>query len=399
MAECLYLFPDTNLFIQCKELRQLDWSEWDSFEEVHLIVCRPVQREIDDLRNRRSSRVGDRARTTYSSLFRPIATRKQDYVMIQESDPRVKLFLEFPSRPDPDLSGTLNYDKADDEIVGCLSRYMKENPGADARLLTDDTGPMMAAQVLGLGLVAIDPDWKLPPENDTAEREIIRLSTELVRLKKQEPEFAIRCVDDEGRDIERLELVHNIYEPLDEDCISKYIDALKEMHPVETEFNQPGPNPSRIRLALALGQHHFEPASDQAIANYKEREYPQWLEDCRAFFTELHETLQRSAGWPVFRFVVANEGSRPGSDALIVIRAKGNLLVCPPAPGGDDPEDGEQAEPRLPRRPRPPRGELRASPSPFGQLLGGLDRTRLSPALGRVLANRLADHRRDSNPL
>ena len=397
MAECLYLFPDTNLFIQCRELGQLDWSEWNPFGEVHLIVSRPVQREIDDQRKRGNSRVSRRARKTYSSLFRPIATGEEDYLLIQESGPCVKLFLEFPSRPDPDLSDTLNYDKADDEIVGCLSRYTKENPEADARLLTDDTGPMMTARGLGLRIVAIDPDWKLPPENDDAGREVTHLRTEVARLRKQEPEFAIRCVDDEGRDIERLELVHNIYELLDEDCISKYIDALKEMHPVETEFDQPGPNPSRLGLALALGRHHFEPASDQAIANYKEREYPQWLEDCRAFFTELHETLQRSAGWPVFRFDVANEGSRPGTDALIVIRAKGNLLVCPPVPGGDDPEDGEQAEPRLPRRPRLPRGEWRASPSPFGQLLGGLDRTRLSPDLGRVLANRLADQRRDPN--
>ena len=24
----LYLFPDTNLFIECKPLAELDWSEW-----------------------------------------------------------------------------------------------------------------------------------------------------------------------------------------------------------------------------------------------------------------------------------------------------------------------------------------------------------------------------------
>ena len=38
----LYLFPDTNLFIQCKPLAELDWSEWSEFTEISLIVCRPV---------------------------------------------------------------------------------------------------------------------------------------------------------------------------------------------------------------------------------------------------------------------------------------------------------------------------------------------------------------------
>ena len=43
----LYLFPDTNLFIQCKSLKQIGWSEWSEYREVHLVVCRPVTREIE----------------------------------------------------------------------------------------------------------------------------------------------------------------------------------------------------------------------------------------------------------------------------------------------------------------------------------------------------------------
>ena len=60
----LYLFPDTNLFIQCRLLEQLDWSEWADFEEVRLIVCRPVQREIDNQQNRGNNRVAQRARNS-----------------------------------------------------------------------------------------------------------------------------------------------------------------------------------------------------------------------------------------------------------------------------------------------------------------------------------------------
>ena len=386
MAECLYLFPDTNLFIQCKELDQLDWSEWESFDEVHLIVSRPVQREIDEQRKRGNSRVSRRARKTYSSLFRPIATGEKDYLMFRESGPCVKLLLQFPSLPDPDLLDTLDYDKADDEIVGCLSRYTKENPEADARLLTDDTGPMMTARGLGLKIAAIDPGWKLQTENDDAAREILRLNTELVRLRKQEPEFVIRCMDGEGRDVERLELVYNIYEPLEENDISEYIDTLKERNPLETEFNQRDPNPYRMGMArLPEQRFRFESVSDEVIVNYTDREYPQWVEDCYDFFAELHETLQRSEGQPSFRLVAANEGGRPGKDALVVIRARGNLLICPPPWDDDESENGDQTEPRLPSPPDPPRGRWRTFTTPSQQIFEGFGGTAFrADLLGRL---------------
>ena len=48
----VYLFVDTNLLVQCCSLGNLDWSDWNEFDEVRLIVSKPVQREIDHLKNR-----------------------------------------------------------------------------------------------------------------------------------------------------------------------------------------------------------------------------------------------------------------------------------------------------------------------------------------------------------
>ena len=141
----LYLFPDTNVFIQCRPLHQLDWSEWEEFSEVHLVVSRPVQREIDNQKTRGNDRVGGKARSTYT-LFRKIIDSTQGYELVNSSSPRVKLSLEALSRPSPELQDTLDYNKTDDEIVGCLHRFRRENPDSEARLLTNDGGPMMTAK-------------------------------------------------------------------------------------------------------------------------------------------------------------------------------------------------------------------------------------------------------------
>ena len=42
MTKILYLFPDTNLLVQCRPLEELDWEQWKQFDEIHLIISRPV---------------------------------------------------------------------------------------------------------------------------------------------------------------------------------------------------------------------------------------------------------------------------------------------------------------------------------------------------------------------
>ena len=76
-------------------------------------------------------------------------------LIVHNSAPVVKLLLEGLGQPSPELREVLDYDKTDDQIVGSLHRFLKDNPDADARLLTGDRGPMMAAISLGLNRVPI----------------------------------------------------------------------------------------------------------------------------------------------------------------------------------------------------------------------------------------------------
>ena len=102
--QTLFLFPDTNFFIQCYPPSQLDWSDWKEFTEVNLIVCRTVQREIDNQKNLRNDRVGRKARAT-SSIFGTIIDGVEEYMLVRESTPVVKLFLEGPGLPSPEPQG------------------------------------------------------------------------------------------------------------------------------------------------------------------------------------------------------------------------------------------------------------------------------------------------------
>ena len=353
----LYLFPDTNVFIQCKPLKQLDWSEWQGFSEIHLLVSRPVQREIDDQKDRGNNRVAKRARTTYR-LFRKLIDGRLECEVIRSSIPVVKLYLEGPSRPSPELEDTLDYSKADDQILGCLYKFRQDNQGADARLLTYDGGPMMTAYSLGIPYVAVKDDWLLDPENNELESENARLKERITQLERTEPRFSIELVDDKGATLNRLELEHPVYKPLPSDIIEFLMDRLTTRFPRATDFGprDPGPrNPNPSIVDLVVPREVYVPAKEEEIDQYSNRDYPTWVRECKKALSSLHEKLQLESGDPEFTFAISNVGSRPGNSALVNIIAKGNLEIYVKA-YMPEAEQSPAMEPVLPSPPTPPVG-------------------------------------------
>lgn len=384
----LHLFPDTNVFIQCRPLEQLDWSAWAEFDEVRLIVCRPVQREIDNQKGRGSDRVGKKARQTHT-LFREIIIGADGYRLIRDAAPQVKLLVEPSFVPSPELQEHLDYSKTDDQIVGCLHTFCAACPDEDVRLLTHDSGPMATAKMLSLPFVPVPDNWLIPPESNEQERENRRLESELDRLKKAGPQFRVVCVDDHYKEIDALEFEFRTYEPLTDTEIATLIEALQTRSPLATDFGRRDRIERDLPSSLPIHgmTEAYEPASDEDIAKYQGERYPAWLQECEQVLRNLHTSLQREAGPPTFRFAAVNEGARPGRDVLITFEAKGNFEIRPPDWRDNTDNEDEEAEGGeitsgivLPVPPTPPRGKwttnnpfrafeaLQRQLKPFGRL-------------------------------
>ena len=347
----LSLFPDTNVFIQCKPLKELDWSEWSEFSEIHLLVSRPVQREIDDQKNRGNNRVANRARTTHQ-LFRKIIDGRQEYELIRNSFPSVKLYLEGLSRPSPELEGMLDPNKPDDQIVGCLYRFRQDHQGLDARLLTFDAGPMMTANSLGIPYVAVKDEWLLPPENNEIEKENTRLRERIARIEKAEPQFQIKLMGDGKVDLERLDLEYIVYEPPSSEEVRSLIKLIADNFPKTTGF----PRSDLTRRENSTTPEIFTPPTEEEITKYLNRDYPDWIKACEASLSNTHNELQAAVDRLSFTIEIANEGTRPGNDTLVNIEAKGNFRIRPPLLN-DESEKTHREGPGLPHPPRPPQGK------------------------------------------
>ena len=186
----LYLFADSNLFLHYKALHEIDWSRLGDFDDIEVVVCRTVQREIDALKDGREGRRSARARGA-ASTFLEIAQRGPQELMA--ASPRVLLTLYRTLQPKKDLADQLDYSQNDDRIIGHLAQFRQDNPSADARLLTRDSGPVLTAGSLGIPCTITPDDWRLAPEPDDRDRKIQELTQQVEGLRAQEPEFHFSC--------------------------------------------------------------------------------------------------------------------------------------------------------------------------------------------------------------
>ena len=367
-ASKVHYFVDSNLFFQCLPLEQLDWSPWDNYDEVWLIVSNPVLREIDFRKNKGNDRVGGRARAT-SAMFRKML--KDPHKVVRASDPRVILLIEPQHTSSQHLEERLNYRERDDQLVGTAWTYSRNHQDLDVRLLTHDTTPLYTARGLDLKADQIPDSWLLPPESSPAEKELATLRARYVRLKKGEPSISIRCIGKANSEIERYDASYTWFEPLTDQQVHELMRRLKDRFPLETDYGSHEPAERALKqtaLNALLGTKEvFSPATDEEIAEYRDNAYPQWLLACEETLRNHHRTLQRQIPMLEFSFLAENIGTRPATDALITIEARGRFRIQPPSRLDEDDDDKEDTKTSvLHPPPVAPRGQWRRLGYPAG---------------------------------
>lgn len=364
----LYCFPDTNLFIQCKTLDALDWSALGDFDVIDLIVTRPVQKEIDAHKGKGNARVASRSRTA-ASVLKEVLASELGYKEIRPQSPCVRLYVRLDLRQDAELADVLNYDEVDDQLVGVVSGFLKANPNHQVRLASDDVGPIASAKTVGVPFTPIPDSWLLPPAEDTASKEIKRLTQELERYKKTEPEFTLRWLE-HGAPVERVEVTVPCYEPLSFHEVAELMQRIQLRFPMAENFDDKESQRKSDELAKAnvaepqtfesffgnLSQEVYVAATEQEISEYKAA-YAKWLQECEGFLKNLHFHLAANTAWPRVIVEIQNAGTKGADDALVTIAARGDFSIQPVKRANADDEVIES--PRLLSPPKAPKGKWR----------------------------------------
>ena len=302
----LYLFADTNLFLHYQDLDQIDWSALGTLEHIEVVVCTPVQSEIDALKDGPRGRRSERARRTANML---VEITRQGPLMLRKAGPRVTLNLYPPRLPKPDLAEQLDYNRNDDRIIGFFARFIDDHPCEDARLITRDSGIIIMANQMGMQCETAPEAWQLPLESDPRDRQIQELRQEIQALRAHEPVFTFSCDQESNSQPRHVTIPYRAFQPLTEAEQSQLFERLIEVYPP--------------RVADRL----ITPAQD--ITKYEEEEHPAWVAQCQEYMQCVHEIVQ-DEHFPELTINIQNAGLRPGNNALVDIRASENFGLTPP---------------------------------------------------------------------
>lgn len=328
-SSSITVFPDTNIFLQCKNLDELDWREITEANTIYLVIPRTVQLEIDELKQSSNKRRSKRARIT-NSLFKKIIESDSSKYILKETNPYIELTIfDLISRKNM-KKDILDLEKADDCIINEVMTYKKNYKKRNVVFITHDTNPMQTAKMCNLPFISVPENWLLEPEKDKEEKEIFRLKTELKIYKERLPIIEINAEDLFGNNIEELDITVEKYNELTKSNINNIIKKFKHEFPIETNFETETKFENDAILGPIIGGYsEIIPPSDDEIKKYKDETYPNWLSEIENILNKIHLILDEKNYYRTFHLIVQNRGGAPAENMNVKYKCGGDVFFNP----------------------------------------------------------------------
>jgi rRNA-processing protein FCF1 len=353
------LFPDTNVFLQCRTLREIPWKDVIDTEDLELLIGAQVVDEIDDLKSNGNQRRARRAREA-NSLFAEMLTSGGSLVL-KDSGPRVTLRFAPLLPPKRDTSQMLDLTRPDDRLIDEVMHFRLAEP--TTQILSGDTGMKLRAPRRGVPVISVPESWLLPPEKDERDRKINSLEARIAELQSTEAMVSLSIMSENGSSLQAIDGYLVVYPDLTNTEIDQLIETIQQRHPEVKDFGQAKESPA---LQLGVLSAFFEtmgkyraPTAEQ-ISAYQAA-YKKWIEKLREQFEQLGSLLNVRQRLRRFKVCLANTGSRPADRVLVEMKVHGKATLLASI-RSDVPDLITQAsklpeEVTLPAPPKPPRGE------------------------------------------
>jgi hypothetical protein len=355
------LFPDSNVFLQCKALPELPWSDLLQADNIDLLIGTPVQDEIDRLKNDGNARRARRARDT-NSLFRQVLASPDEAVTIREQGPRIVLRFSPPLPPERDSVDSLDLKRFDDRLIDEVMHVRRTAPAA--QILSDDTGMILRCRRHGVPALAVPESWLLPPEKDERDKQIGALKAENLALRSGEATLSLALEDGDGRALDSISGQMPLYADLTKVELAALLEDFERWYPevkdIGREPSQPETGDVRafgISLQPLFG---WQPPTAEEIQAYRTR-YAGWIETLRERIKGNGQLLGLTHRVRKVHLLLGNTGSRPADEVLLELAAHGGVTFL--AGVGDEiphlirQVNQFEREAQLPAPPVPPRGE------------------------------------------
>jgi len=348
MPKVAHIIPDTNVFLQCKPLKELDWSLFSDYEELLLILTHPVVKEIDKHKNSGTKRLAKKARTA-NQLIGEIIDSTDNQIEIKPKSSDIILKIKYISARPTYEHESLDINENDDKIVSIAKAYSEAQANENVVLITNDNGLIFKAKAVNLDFIRTPETWKLPPEKDESEKEFERVKRELELLQQNYPKIVVEK--------KKREFKKDYYSRLKPSETESLMEKIRTHIPMATNFEQTEADKARASsIDVLIHRQRFKPATEEQIEEYKEKIFPRWLERCQEKLEKLHSELNKTIGFPTSSISMENIGGQPAKDVLVKLYPRGNFSIMGIGKSESENDDDSKVDLDLPTPPSPPRG-------------------------------------------
>jgi hypothetical protein len=151
----VYVFVDTNLFLECKPVSELDWTKLFTEEPVTLMVATTVVRKLDSNKDNNSSS-GKRNRALEAiKLIKSLGPSGTKEI---KPGLTVKFLMKEPRAfEDFELDPSHN----DDKILCSAFEFRAANPGESVAVFSDDTMIGLKGLMHNISVFQALPEWRM----------------------------------------------------------------------------------------------------------------------------------------------------------------------------------------------------------------------------------------------
>jgi hypothetical protein len=333
------VFFDTMVFLHYRCIEDLNLTEIFGPGPHAVIMPRITLRELDKHKNTHSSgRIRERARRMLKKI--------EGWTAGEEIRPSVSMeFMKGVPTVDYRSLG-LNRDWADDILIASVLQYSTDHPDeVSVVLVTQDSGPRITASQLGIRVMELPEQYKLPTEPDPLEAENRELVRTISALQNALPKLTVSFA---GSEQPEQHATFALPPPPDsmEDEITRKIEELKGKLPKQHPPDRTPPNPKSpvtLMQAQLAGLGHLDPIAAEEYERYN-RGVDEYLRSYEGYMRdtwELQATNKRSIG---FEIEIRNTGTAPAEDVDVLFHFPDGFLLF-----------SEEELPEIPKEPSPPR--------------------------------------------
>lgn len=331
-----YVFIDTNVFINYRSLKEIDWLQVTAADKV-VIVLVPVNiRELNYLKD--SPEKSPKTRKRAASALKIIKETFKDDLEV-ELRSNTDLIFEARDASSDIFDNNHLRDLRDDHFIASIIKYRVENNDNQIVFFTHDFGMRGKAKLATIETLSLPEKYKLPDEPDEQQVKIRQLEKELKRFKSRLPDLKLKFQNG------TQELIFSPYKDnLEDEFIKGEMESVKAKHP------QKNPEAKAIaKWPSIMPMVGFSSLFDIPLSEFDRynNDLETYYENYKSHLRDLVSFLAAQKRTIPLLLQLDNNGTSPATDVDVILEIKKLVAVKE-----EHDNDEKPIPPQPPKEPR-----------------------------------------------